>query len=139
MPVYEDEIELVSKLIERENVPTKAPKALATIMVLTAEYGAGDALAGVLLQDLIEEGKHGLAAFIKTILGREAEPHYVSLAECLEVLSKKHKVFKALEEMSASGGKINHLNRLAKRQGVKLDGGVKSGQKNAGTDKRGNK
>lgn len=127
--MYEEEIELVFKLIERENVPTKAPKALATIMVLTAEYGAGDALAGVLLQDLVEENRQGLAAFVKTILGRELEPDYVSLAECLEVLGGKHKVFKALNEISTSGGKINHLNRLAKRQGVKL-GGKESGQKN---------
>jgi hypothetical protein len=118
MSIYKDEIELVEKLIIKEKVPTKNPKALATLALMTANYGAGDALAGLTLEKIIAANRDTISAFIYRITGRDSAPHYASLSSAFEKLGEKYEVFKALDKMAASGGNSKSLRDLAKKLDV---------------------
>lgn len=117
MSHYNDKIALVEKLIVQEKVPTKNPRALATIMYLTASYGCGDAYAGLQLSKLLEKSnaQKSLKVLAKRIL--EVDTHKVTkftLLTVLEELAKKHEVFKALEHLAMHGGKSKKLEELAR-------------------------
>lgn len=113
--VYEEEIELVKKLIEKENVPTKYAEILATLMFITAEFGAGDVLAGAALGNVIRAQQDGLKTLAKKILGHDVRHvNEMTMLDILEVLGKKFKVFEALQYISSSGGNTTKLEELAK-------------------------
>lgn len=100
------EVQLVEELIKAEGVPTSNPKALATIMYLTASWGNGDAFAGLQLGRILEKetAQKSLIPFVKRTTGSAVR--FVSKANlllALEELAKKHKVFEALQEISLHG------------------------------------
>jgi len=120
MSVYEDEIELVRKLIEKEEIPTGNPKGLATLMVITANYGAGDALAGMYLKNIIDSQREQLNGLAKRVFGKEWNGYVstVTMLDIIETLGEKHEVFKALNYMALTG-RTDMLWKLAEEWGIK--------------------
>jgi len=106
MGVYDEDIEFVKQKLIEEGVPTPNPEALAYLMVLTAYYGAGDALAGWILQGICDRNPEPLKNFVEKVTGKK--PKFISwvhLDECLRTLAKKYKIFNALEIVARTGGR----------------------------------
>lgn len=119
MKAYDDKISLIEKMIEVEKIPTGNPKALATITFLTAEWGAGDALAGWILEGIIRENREAVEKFTEKILGT-AKPSLAGLLLCLKELSKRHKTFAALDRFGATGNP-KYLYEVARELGVEVE------------------
>ena len=112
---YGDKIKLIEKLIKKEKVPTKNPRALATIMFLTAEWGCGDALAGLILKRLVESNREVLKQFAEKILDKKLGYFsYSTMLTVLDTLAKKYKVFDALRKFGLTGNwkYIEKLNSI---------------------------
>ena len=117
---YEKLIKLVKKMIEAEEVPGNS-NALSIVMTLTARYGAGDALAGWILEKLIQKNREAAADFTEKVLG-EPKPSLAGLLKALKVLSKKYKTFRALDYLAATGSP-KHLYKVAEELGVEVEEG----------------
>ena len=113
--MYKEKIDLVGELITLEKVPTKNPNGLATMMVLTTEYGAGDALAGMLLYKVLDSpvAQESLRRFCKSAMGVEYKKiSWLELSHACEKLGEKYRVFKELNLISLSGGRMNNLQKI---------------------------
>jgi len=115
--IYKDEIELVTRIIEYEKVPTKNPKAIAKVAVLVASYGAGDMLAGLSIERAFSnsEVKNEWKNWFKRQEIDIERFSCTSLQIAFEKLGKKYPIFKALSKMSVSGGHTTSIKELAKK------------------------
>ena len=124
--VYREIIELVEEMIKAEGVPSPHPRALATLMVLTAEYGAGDAYAGMMLTRIVLRNAETIAMFIEDATGVKPNKMLPSLKtgllSALETLSKRYETFKALQEMARTG-KTKPLYETAMKLGIRINRG----------------
>ena len=102
--LYKGQINKVKELIIKEKVSTSNPDGLATIAVLSMNYGAGDALAGVMLDSVIEKNSESLKNFIEKTTG--VRPNFISTMSFFDVFEKlgeKYLVFRGIDRASLSG------------------------------------
>ena len=121
--VYEEKIRSVQPVVKRwldkvvpdrpENVRNEFAKFLATLLVLGAEYGAGDALAGLLLNNTSKDliGKvHKVLRDVLKVGNLPSFPRMSKTGYAMSLLRAEWpdpevaEVVKELERMSLSGG-----------------------------------
>jgi len=101
---YKHDINLVRARTEDQKVPVKHPKGLAIICVLYAEYQAGDALAGLTLEQALQDTDlmQEFAAEAGLPVPGPKEPKILysrhSIGRIIDAFAKNYQVFRAVNQ-----------------------------------------
>jgi len=101
---FKHDINLVRARIEDQKVPVKHAKGLAIICVLYAEYQAGDPLAGLTLEQALQDAElmQEFAAEAGLPVPGPKEPKILynrhSIGKIIDAFAKNYQVFRAINQ-----------------------------------------